>query len=346
VTKSRTRKKDEVVNTNTNANATEEKMTEIEEAEIVEETEPTEETDLDDEPANEPVEESEPTEGKGKMKKGKKKKEAADSGPKEMIVVPLDDTCPAIEVRREAVRLKDVLDDDHYAMSDVLLQIFEQGLFMQWGFPTWAAYVETELDFALRKANYCVAISKFLLSLKPEFAAEFRKLRWTTVRELTGVVTNENASEMLARVKGKTYQEVLAMRKALVAGTDAPKEESGEKLKNLSFKLSEDQSDNIARALARAEAISANGNKSAQLDMICTDFLSQNATTTDQAAILQSVERSLGIKIIAFRDTEDAVEFLFGDETFDDLVKILSDEEGDEGDDDGGGEGDDEPDFG
>jgi len=251
--------------------------------------------------------------GKGALKKGKVKKEPV------IVVKPIDDSCPDVELRREALRLKDALDDDHYAMGDILTKLYRESTFTKWGYATWPQYVESELDFARRKADYCIAISEFIGRLRPEFAAEFRKMPWTAVRELCTVVTNENASEWLARVKGQTVAGIAAMRRS-VKSTGEITDGENKKLKSVAFKCSEEQVENITRALARAEAIAGNDAKGLLLDLICTDFLAHNTDGLGIHAILDGIERASGLKLVAFT-AEGAVPY--GEETLDAMLEVL-----------------------
>lgn len=280
------------------------------------------------------TEETEETEAKPKAKKAKPKKGelAKSSTVVEDNVIPIDG-CPNEELRREAIATVAKIEDDHYAVSDLLAKIYTEGSFVEWGYGSWQGYVEKELDFALRKATYCVAISKTLSSLEPEFQREFRKMKWTALRELSGVLNNENAAEWLERTRGKSVLQIQTMRRGIESSAKKTEAE-GDKLITMSFKVTPEQKENIERALARASTVSNSTAKGNLLDLICTDHSARSAGEDSLPQLLESIERASGIKIIALNADREIV---FGhdlavslDEDAEEADAEVDEDEGDE----------------
>lgn len=60
-------------------------------------------------------------------------------------------------------RLKETIDNAYFELAELLYMVWNGGpegkpLYLQWGFSSWNQYVEKELDFAIRKAQYLVTI--------------------------------------------------------------------------------------------------------------------------------------------------------------------------------------------
>ena len=80
-------------------------------------------------------------------------------------------------------------------------------LFVAWGFTTFEKYVNEELGFSIRKAQSLRLIwfrlEVELKELDEGLRARLLKLGWTKVRELTRILSLENAAEWVAKVEDR-----------------------------------------------------------------------------------------------------------------------------------------------
>lgn len=95
---------------------------------------------------------------------------------------------------------------------DLLLEADETKLFRRMGYPTIHAYVEGELGYAHHTATEHMRVAHELVEL-PHLAAEFRAgdLAWTSVRELTRVVTPRTEEAWLEAVADQRTSRVVEM---------------------------------------------------------------------------------------------------------------------------------------
>jgi len=92
---------------------------------------------------------------------------------------------------------------------DLLLEAEETRLYRRMGFPTIYAYIEAVLQHSHHVATERIRVAHELLEL-PSIAEQFRagELPWTSVRELTRVVTAKTEGAWLDAVDGKTSTDV------------------------------------------------------------------------------------------------------------------------------------------
>ncbi|CAN5922272.1 hypothetical protein BH11MYX3_BH11MYX3_03340 [soil metagenome] len=95
---------------------------------------------------------------------------------------------------------------------ELLLEAEETKLYRRMGFPTIYAYIETVLQYSHHVATERIRVAHELLEL-PGIAEQFRagELPWTSVRELTRVVTTRTESAWLEVVAGKRSPDVQQM---------------------------------------------------------------------------------------------------------------------------------------
>ncbi len=95
---------------------------------------------------------------------------------------------------------------------ELLLEAEETKLYRRMGFPTIYAYIEAVLQYSHHVATERIRVAHELLEL-PGIADQFRagELPWTSVRELTRVVTTKTESAWLDAVAGKRSPDVQQM---------------------------------------------------------------------------------------------------------------------------------------
>lgn len=230
------------------------------------------------------------------------------------------------ELRRKINDLRKTMEENSWELAFAMNEVHETGVYQAWGYKTWKDYVEVELDFAIRKAQYLIGIAQWFGQLNAGVRDWVKKLGWTKAKELTGRVTNENSAEWKKKVEGQSVSQIQKMLKESAddggdEGGDSSSSSSGddkEKAKKKNFKLFGDQMENVNAALEKASELSGSDKEGHNLDMICVEFLGANAASEDVGAYLKKVESVTGIKLIGYDPKKKAV--VYGEGTLDELA--------------------------
>lgn len=223
------------------------------------------------------------------------------------------------EIRQQVRDLRRAAEESYWDLSVGLHEVYTNSYYIAWGFQSWKEYVEADLDFQPRKAQYLVSIQEWFGRMKPGVQDWIREMGWTKAKELVGVVTNENAKEWQGLLRGKSYKDMMSM---LSGSTDddgdsnvTPIDKNGEKASRKAFGLYPDQLANVDQAIQKAMEIAQSDKEGHALDMICVDFLATNGGVDSLQDFLRKVERQTGVNLIAYDKGEDAI--LFGGELLD-----------------------------
>lgn len=258
-------------------------------------------------------------------------------------LVPLvgGSTIPAIvnedpeRIRGRIVFLKETIDTAYFELAQLLYHVWNGGddgkpLWMGWGFKSFNEYVEKELDFGIRKAQYLIQIwNYFGIQQGGDLIDKVRGLGWSKVKELVGVVTPQNAETWVSKATEMTAPELADEARAILreqkisaaeakkgpaaepeAGIDAaepPPEQEEEPSVPMSFKFTGGQARMVDDAVKRAMELGRTKVRSHALSLVCQDFLSTNEAMAAGAvskkkavaAVLKKFESLLGVRIIA-----------------------------------------------
>lgn len=237
-------------------------------------------------------------------------------------------------IRGRIIELKNEIDNAYFELAMRLHQVWNGGkdgkpMYLQWGFHSWNEYVEKELDFAIRKAQYLISIwSWFGVEVGDQSIIEkIRPLGWTKVKELVGVVSAANADEWIEKAKSMSSTQLADEARSVLkakkeAGeNDATKGEGGEKqekvekLHHISFGLYDGQLGTVTAALDRAKELAGSDKKGHLLELICQDWLATNdamrgTKKANVSKFMRKFEKLLGIRIVAI--DPEAKEILCG----------------------------------
>ena len=230
------------------------------------------------------------------------------------------------ELRQHVIEIKQQVENSYFDFAEGLHKVWNSSLFVEWGYDSFPAYVEGELEYTPRTAQYLVRIADYFGKMNDDIREWVKSLGWSKAKELVKRVTPENFAEMKEKVAGKTVSQIQAMLKAdkdAASDTEA-EEESEEKAKRMSFSLFPDQTKTVNDAIERAKADGNTDKDGHALTLIATDFLAQGETTL--SARLEAIEKTFGVKLIAVKEEDDGVSFPYGEATLDALT-----EEPDEG---------------
>ena len=229
------------------------------------------------------------------------------------------------DVRQRVKDLRSKVEEDNWELSAAIHVVYTNSYYTAWGFQSFREYVEQELDFQMRKAQYLVSIQDWFGKMKPSVQKWIRELGWTKAKELVGVITEENAAEWKKKLAGKSYKELMGVLKAdegEVGGDSGEAGESGsddsERASVKRFSLFPAQAENVDNALSKAKEMAKSDKDGHCLDMICLDFLATNGGADNWEDMLSRIEKTFGVNIVA---CDDAGTVLFGMETLDKLAE-------------------------
>lgn len=238
------------------------------------------------------------------------------------------------DIRQRVLELRHQVEDSYWELSQVVYGVYKESLYQNWGFKTWKDWVETELDFAVRKAQYLVSIQDWFGKMSPSVQTWIHSLGWTKAKELVRVVDNNNAAEWQKRIEGKTLTQIVEMVKGKGdapvefddeednAGdgvkVEKPKEETTVKM---TFALFSEQKRNVDAALAHASSIAESDKACHLIDLICTAYLAQNSGVESSVDFLINIERMLGISLIGYDHKSQSI--TFGGDTLDQIVQNM-----------------------
>jgi hypothetical protein len=218
------------------------------------------------------------------------------------------------KVRKDVRRLRANVESNYWKLSEALWHVYDKVLYQTWGFASWKEYVESEVDFELRKAQYLVQIWAWRRTLPAPLQERIDRLGASKARDLAPVVTLENAEAWLTRVEGLSTREVQKLVRGEVdaeqerldgLGTGAAADQDEEKPQiqqkpvKWSRNLMRGQVDTVERAIAKACVMTASESEPRALTMICTEFLATNMNRNEPAEYLAQVEHATGWRIVA-----------------------------------------------
>ena len=227
------------------------------------------------------------------------------------------------EVRKRIIDLRRRVDDSYWELSQSLSEVYSGSYYIAWGFQSWKEYVESELEFAPRKAQYLVSIQDWFGRMKPEVKAWVQGLGWTKAKELVGIVTEENAADWKARLDGLSYREILEQISQKDDSEPTPITGDTEKVQNekpakKAFALFPEQTSNVEAAIEKAKKLANTEKDGHVLDPICSDFLATNAGTDDFEGVIRRLEKSSGLFLIAYDKGNDKI--VYGGEILDEIA--------------------------
>lgn len=233
------------------------------------------------------------------------------------------DEYKADRLRYEIRELIERMSEDFFVLSAKLYEVNDKMLYLRWGFKTFQEYVESdEVNFQLRKAQYFIKIWHWFGDLSDEARAKLREIGWSKLKELVGVVTEENVDEWVAKAMEMTVPQLALERKkhlALLDGEDGSG--GGDVVKRVTFQLFDDQSDVVESALELAKAMSESDKKGNLISLICQDFCATNSSEAPSgASYLKRIEQFFGVKLVAIN--LDDKEVVFGQDTLETIKKL------------------------
>lgn len=177
----------------------------------------------------------------------------------------------------EAIKLNENIDNNAFTLGGVLKRIHENSWFED-NYPSFADYVENEFGFKHRKAQYLMMIYTELTHQQIPWE-KIAHLGWTKIKELAPILSVDNVDEWADKAKELTVAELKILLKG-ESTSEAKNTSTQSDVKNMSFKLKNDQIDTVQTALAKAKAEVNTEFDNVALENICASYLGNTTPAT------------------------------------------------------------------
>jgi hypothetical protein len=224
-------------------------------------------------------------------------------------LIPYDDATSAsqkIEVPQERIQevrirlrtLKEQAEEIYVETAELMYEVQMGEYYLLWDnqttgerYKSFEEYCEEEFRCKIRKAQYLVKIHDVLVMGYKIPADELRELGWSKAKELasTDLLTSENAMEWVDRAKDLSWRKLVQVIEQEENARDGIEEEEPEedeeeggdeeeeKMSSLSFKLYQEQKENVLVAIELAKKLIGSDKKGHLLDSICSEYIAANS---------------------------------------------------------------------
>jgi len=233
----------------------------------------------------------------------------------------------AWKLKEEINEIVKQMGENFFVLSEKLYQVYQETLFIKWGYGTFKDYVESEISFKLRKAQYYVKIWSWFGNLPEEVRDKVIPLGWSKIRLLVGIVNEDNVDEWVEKASDMSVIQLELDAKKYLAqlkqsGEPIPPETKS--VTRMTFQVFDEQKEVVDAALELAKGMSNSDKKGNLITLICQDFCSSNsADKPSPGVLLKRMEDMLGVRLIAIDVSKE--EILYGDDTLDKVISSNKD---------------------
>ena len=227
-------------------------------------------------------------------------------------------------LRSKIKKLREQVGSAYWDLAMALRRVHQDLLYEQWGFPSFATYVDAEVEFEYRKATYLVRIAEHYGVLPAECQTWAQSLGWSKAKELIPFVTAKNWNGWKKRVDGKSVKEIQEILKADKEeskgdGSDGAADGSKEKFVRKAFSVGEEAAEVVNRAVEHAKEAGKTDSDGRALELICLDYMAGATDISKELdRLMNRLEKSTGLRLIALDSEADIV---YGEETVDSLFE-------------------------
>jgi hypothetical protein len=175
------------------------------------------------------------------------------------------------QLLHKAVAIKTEIEGKFWEMGSILHVIFNRQYYVDYGYHDWKDFCNDVLEMKWRTATYLRDIYVKFTSLGCK-AEDCVGVGWAKLKELLPVVNKSNVKYWLQEAKKKNVSIAVLNAKVRVALGKMTPEEAEKLPQSLSFRLYEEQSESVERALDLARRMTGSDSRGYQLEMICAEF--------------------------------------------------------------------------
>ena len=203
-----------------------------------------------------------------------------------------DDKNEAAQMLHKAVSIKTEIEGKFWEMGSILHVIFNRQYYVDYGYHDWKDFCNDVLEMKWRTATYLRDIYVKFTSLEctPEDCVG---IGWAKLKELLPIVNKANVKYWLGEAKKKNVSIAVLHSKVLVALGKMSPDEAAKLPQALTFRLYEDQSNNVERALELARRMTGSDSRGYQLEMVCVEFRTTYEAAEDELTKKKTVHELL-----------------------------------------------------
>jgi len=239
------------------------------------------------------------------------------------------------QVRADITNMTQAIEESYFEVAGMLHRINVDMLYTEWGYKSFSDYVNNELDFSLRKAQYFISFWQYFVNEIGDEAIVrmVRPIGWSKLKYLVGILDKTNVEFWVKRAMSVS-KETLATDVALYKKKKKLKDKgidvdnpsmaaefiAGEKI-HKNIVLSPSEAEIVELALEHAKKLSGVDSQGRNLSLICQDYLSMNNSTpgisgSKKSDLIQSFmlkyETALNVRVIVIDMESPDKEVIFG----------------------------------
>jgi hypothetical protein len=172
------------------------------------------------------------------------------------------------------------VDQTYFELGGLLSRVADEKLWEGSGHDSFRDFIYEEFNLRYRKSMYLMAIYNDLVASEVPWA-KVADIGWTRLKEISSILTKANVDEWIAKIMGPPMMTVLQVHEAVKAIKVGSLSSSGNdpiddtsKVSTITFKVHEDQKENIETAINKAMGEADTEFKGVALDAICMNYLS------------------------------------------------------------------------
>lgn len=222
---------------------------------------------------------------------------------------------------RESIKDRiSAIERNYLALGRDLFLVHDQSLYTEWGYPTFASYLEQEVGIQRRKGERLRQIWKTFVKAFGIDKERFLKIRYSNLLQILSIVNRENVEEWIDLAEVLHYKQlqdrVDAYKAALkisestgATPTPATPVVPAAKTKRRTFHLFPEQEEVVDEALSSMERRTGSSKPGYLLTSICTEYLATTTKIGTEEAVcewmLKQMEARFGGKFVRFASEDD-----------------------------------------
>jgi len=209
----------------------------------------------------------------------------------------------SIDLRARANEAKGQIEHNFLVLAECLFMIVRSASYRKWGYKSFKAYVENELDFQPRKATYLVSVWNMVVSYDlPRDRIE--KIKWYKAALLLPVLHDENKELWLERAEQMSTAELERAVKEYQAEMSGF--EHASQIVKLMFRLDTADASLVADAVEKSKEINETDNGGVALARICSEWLVMKGASLSAASAdyyIDYINKTFGLSIELPKET-------------------------------------------
>jgi len=205
------------------------------------------------------------------------------------------------QIREKVKELSGEIGKRYAEIGEFLLEISDRALYKDWGYDNLDDYMVSEVKIAARTGYYAMSVVKNFKQAGVPTSA-WLGIDWTKAREVSRVVTKENANKLLERAKKADVRTLeVEVRDIQNQRREEVGKEPLEKFYTVKLFLAEQQYNNWNRAMESAHKATGSSKPAFWADCMAMEFLARGFDERGDALQywISELERVYNVKLFA-----------------------------------------------